>query len=71
MDGFPIISDIYHGSLLSMDNTFFLRFSVDKFVASGLMRKEYDRVKLHLNLFKKEQGDLGDKDLGQARESFD
>ena len=41
------------------------------FVASGLMRRKYDRVKLHLNLFKKEQGDLGDKDLGQARESFD
>ena len=52
-----------------------LRFSVDKFVASGLMRREYDRVKLHLTLintlFRKEQGDLGDKDLGQARESFD
>ena len=39
------------------------------------MRREYDRVKLHLTLintlFRKEQGDLGDKDLGQARESFD
>jgi hypothetical protein len=36
---------------------FFLRFSVDKFVASGLMRREYDRVQLHLTLFKKDLGD--------------
>ena len=43
-----------------------LRVSVDKFRASGLMRRENDRVKLHLTLFRKEQGDLG-----QARESFD
>ena len=52
-----------------------LRFSVDKFVASGLMRREYDGIKLHLTLIntliRKEQGDLGNKDLGQARESFD
>ena len=26
------------------------RFSVDKFAVSGLMRREYDRVKLHLTL---------------------
>ena len=46
------------------------RFSVDKVVFSGLMRKDYDRVKLHLTLintlFRKEQGGLGEKDLGQA-----
>ena len=39
-----------------------LRFSV-KFVASGLMRREYDGIKLHLTLintlFGKEQGDWG------------
>ena len=41
------------------------------------MRREYDRVKLHLTLmntlFRKEQEDLGntDNDKGQERESFD
>jgi len=50
---------------------------VDKFVESGLMRREYDRVKLHLTLmntlFRKEQEDLGNtvNDKGQERESFD
>jgi len=48
---------------------------VDKFVDSGLMRREYDRVKLHLTLmntiFRKDQGDLGDNNMGQCRESFD
>jgi hypothetical protein len=36
------------------------------------MRREYDRAKLHLTLintlFRKDQGGLGDKDLGQARD---
>ena len=36
------------------------RFSVDNVVVSGLMRREYDRVKLHLTLintlFRKDQG---------------
>ena len=52
-----------------------LNLLVDKIVESGLMRREYDRVKLHLTLtntlFRKEQGDIGDKVMGQARESFD
>ena len=51
------------------------RLLVEKFVESGLMRREYDRVKLHLTLmntlFRKEQGGLGDHDKGQVRESFD
>jgi len=50
---------------------------VDKFVSSGLMKKEYDRVKLHLTvmntLFRKEQGDIGEKQNKntKVRESFD
>jgi len=48
---------------------------VEKFVDSGLMKREYDRVKLHLTLmntlFRKDQGDLGDNTMGQGRESFD
>ena len=38
---------------------------VEKFVQSGLMKREYDRVKLHATLlntlFRKDEGDLGDK----------
>ena len=41
--------------------------SVEKFSNSGLMRKEYDRVKLHLTLlntlFRKDEGDIGDRHL--------
>ena len=47
---------------------------VEKFVQSGLMRREYDRVKLHATLlntlFRRDQGDLGDRDR-KERESFD
>ena len=47
---------------------------VEKFVQSGLMRRDYDRVKLHVTLlntlFRKDQGDLGDRDR-KERESFD
>ena len=39
------------------------------------MKMEYDRVKLHATLlntlFRKDEGDLGDKHLTKARESFD
>ena len=42
-----------------------LEFSVEKFVSSGLMKKEYDKVKLHATLlntlFRKDEGDIGDK----------
>lgn len=49
---------------------------VTKFVESGLMSRQYDRVKLHATLintlFRKESGDVGDKnDQGESRESFD
>jgi len=48
---------------------------VEKFVNSGLMKKEYEKVKLHLTLlntiFRKDQGDLSESFAGQARESFD
>merc|ERR1711874_589346 len=49
---------------------------VDKFVESGLMGRQYDRVKLHVTLmntlFRKESGDVGDKnDFLENRESFD
>ena len=47
---------------------------VEEFVQSGLMRREHDRVKLHVTLlntlFRREQGDLGDTDR-KERESFD
>jgi len=47
----------------------------EKFMESGLMKREYDRVKIHLTLmntiFRKDQGDLGDNEVGQVRESFD
>ena len=47
---------------------------VAKFVQSGLMRRDYDRVKLHVTLlntlFRKDQGDLGDGER-KERESFD
>ena len=42
-------------------------FSVEKFSNSGLMKKEYDRVKLHVTLlntlFRRDAGDLGDRNL--------
>lgn len=49
---------------------------VDRFVASGLMRREYDRVKLHCTLlntrFRREEDDLGKvKENEMTRESFD
>merc|ERR1712066_173945 len=47
---------------------------VEEFVNSGLMRREHDRVKLHVTLlntlFRRDQGDPGDRDTKQ-RESFD
>ena len=43
----------------------------EKFVQSGLMKREYDRVKLHATLlntlFRKDEGDLGDKLLTKVR----
>ena len=49
-------------------------FSVEEFVQRGLMRREHERVKLHVTLlntlFRKDQGDLGDRDR-RERESFD
>ena len=45
--------------------------SVDKFSNSGLMRKEYDRVKLHVTLlntlFRKDEGDIGDRHLTKVQ----
>lgn len=47
---------------------------VEEFVQRGLMRREHERVKLHVTLlntlFRKDQGDLGDRDR-RERESFD
>ena len=44
-----------------------------RFVASGLMRREYDRVKLHCTLvntlFRREEGDMGD--TGQGGKGYD
>ena len=43
------------------------------FVASGLMRREYDMVKLHCTLvntlFRREEGDMGD--TGQGGKGYD
>ena len=40
---------------------------MEKFTDSGLMKKEYDRVKLHATLlntlFRKDEGDIGDRFL--------
>jgi len=48
---------------------------VDHFIESGLMTRQYDRVKLHVTLintiFRKDAGDLGDKNDQMERESFD
>lgn len=47
---------------------------VEKFSNSGLMRKEYDRVKLHVTLlntlFRKDEGDIGDRHLTKVYFSF-
>ena len=72
--------ELWRGLVSFITGSVFLahdHLTVDKFVESGLMRREYDRVKLHLTLmntlFRKEQEDLGntDNDKGQERESFD
>ena len=68
--------DVLYGKV--RDDTGILQNIVDgivaKFVQSGLMRREYDRVKLHATLlntlFRRDQGDLGDRDR-KERESFD
>merc|ERR1740129_1363595 len=48
---------------------------VNHFIESGLMTRQYDRVKLHVTLintiFRRDAGDLGDKNDQMERESYD
>ena len=75
MNDDPAEVDVLYGKV--RDDSGILQSIVDgivtKFVQSGLMRREYDRVKLHVTLlntlFRRDQGDLGDRDR-KERESF-
>jgi len=48
---------------------------IDRFVESGLMKRDYDRIKFHVTLmntlFRKDKDDVGDKNEANHRESFD
>jgi len=77
MNDDPSDVDVLYGKILDKSGKLqqIVDALVDKFVNCGLMKKEYDRVKLHATLmntlFRKDEGDIGDKFLSKDRESFD
>lgn len=77
MNDDPAEVDVLYGKVTDVDGTLQAAADgiVDLFIDSGLMTRQYDKVKLHVTLmntlFRKDAGDHGDKNDQTERESFD